>query len=341
MAYSKLKKQAENVGKDFLLGSSHKLGLSKLLIKRKIKEGKLILTYHNVLPEEEMTPYYTNNVDVTTSAFEFQIKTLKNLFGIQPASKLNDTDQNGIFISFDDGMLNNIEIIEPILAKYNVTAMFGICSGLVESTIDFIWRDYLYLILKDLIGKKILISDLPSFSGSEVRDSNLDFLANAITDHIESTGQMDRVYDYLSQLTQDNKIAIRRKYVSQLRYTPMGIPDIQNLNDKGHLIASHTHTHRKLSMLSESELENEMKQSRSFLLDIIGSCDTLVYPYGSNKEVNDKVGKSAGEWGYKYAYMNTQTNHANPIFFLPRLNMRNVSTKSEFLGILAGINKIF
>ena len=340
MSLVKLKKQAKNIGKDILLGSSYRLGLSRQLVSRKADAGKLILTYHNVLPEEEMTPYYTNNVDVTTSAFEFQIKTLKNLFGIQPASKLNDTDQNGIFISFDDGMLNNIEIIEPILAKYNVTAMFGICSGLVEGTIDFIWRDYLYLILKNLKGKKILISDLPSLSGSEIRDGNLNFIAKAITEHIESTGQMDHIYDYITRVAMENDISIPRKYVPQLRYTPMGIPDIQNLNNKGHLIASHTHTHRKLSMLSESELENEMKQSRSFLLDIIGSCDTLVYPYGSNKEVNDKVGKSAENWGYNYAYMNIPSSKPCNNFSQPRLNMRNISSKSEFLGLLAGINKI-
>lgn len=341
MSFSKLKKGVKNIGKRIINGSSYNLGLSRTLVARKANAGKFILTYHNVLPEEEMTAHYTNNVDVTISAFEFQIKTLKNLFGIQPASKLNDSDQNGIYISFDDGMLNNIEIVEPILAKYDVTAMFGICSGLVEGTIDFIWRDYLFLILKELKGKNMLLSDMPSISGREVCASNLDFLANAITDYIEGTGQMDHVYDYLSQLAKENNIVIKREYVPQLRYTPMGTPDIQNLKDKEHLIASHTHTHRKLSMLSDTELENEMKLSRSFLMHINGGCDTLVYPYGSTNEVNEKVGKSAGDWGYNFAYMNITTSNPTQNFFLPRLNMRNVSTKSDFLGLLAGLNKIF
>jgi len=154
MALNNLKKQLKSIGKDVLLGSFHNLGMSSRLIDNKAKAGKLILTYHNVLPDGEMTPFYTNNVDVTTLAFEFQIKTLIDQFGIQPAHKINDPDQTGIFISFDDGMLNNIEIVEPILAKYNVTAMFAICTGLVESTIDFIWRDYLYLILKEIKGEK-------------------------------------------------------------------------------------------------------------------------------------------------------------------------------------------
>lgn len=340
MSFSKFKKQVKSISKEIIYESSYNLGWSRRIVTRKANAFKLILTYHNVLPEGEMTPHYSNNVDITIAAFEFQIKTLKDHFGIQPARKLNDGNQNGIFISFDDGMLNNIEIVEPILAKYDVTAMFGICSGLVDGSIDFIWRDYLFLILNELKGKNILLSDLPSISGKEVNDSNLDFLANAITQYIESNEQMDHVYDYLSKLAKYNNIAISRKDVPQLRYTPMGIPDIQNLNHKGHLIASHTHSHRKLSMLSEKELEYEMKKSRSFLMDIIGSCDTLVYPYGSAKEVNDRVGESAGDGGFKYAYMNIPTDNPNSQFFIPRLNMRNVATKSEYLGLLAGINKI-
>jgi len=152
---------------------------------------------------------------------------------------------------------------------------------------------------------------------------------------------MDRVYECLQQLAEENNLSVERKYVPNLRYTPMATPDIQNLKEKGHLIASHTHTHRKLSMLSARELDKEMKLSQSFLMHIFGGCDTLVYPYGTTKEVDEKVGASAGDWGYEFAYMNSTSFIAPENLFQSRLNMRNVSTNSDFLGLLAGLNKIF
>lgn len=338
---NQITKRGKQIGKKFLYGSFYNLGWSKALASRRASAGKFILTYHNVLPESEMTPHYTNNVDVTTATFEFQIKMLKKLFGIQPASKIYDSAQKGIFISFDDGMLNNIEIVEPILAKYGVTAMFGICSGLLDGTIEYLWRDYLYLMLKELKGKKILISDLPSCSGKVVGKENLNHIAQAITEHIEKTGLMDDVYEYLFGIAKENQVTIQHKYVPKLRYTPMGIPDIQNLKEKGHVIASHTHTHRKLSMLSDSELNGELDLSKNYLTENLGSCDALVYPYGTIKEVDEKVGRFAEDNGYLLAFMNIRKSFEPENYFIPRLNMGNVSNNSEFLGLLAGVNKMF
>jgi|GEM_PF-3367572 len=326
---------------NILYGTSFKSGLSESLIDRKLKAGKLILTYHNVLPESALSHFFTNNVDVSKATFEFQIKSLLKKNKIQPAIEIVDPDKKGIYLSFDDGMLNNIEIVEPILKKYGITAMFGICSGLVKSDIEFIWRDEIFLMLKSLLNKKSGISNMPLITGNEINELNLNKIASTITENIQINNKMDNVYAYLNGVLEMNNVILKRDTFPKLRYSPMSLTDIKYLHSEGHYIASHTHTHRKLSMLSDKELQNELHSSRDYISKELGDCDTLVYPYGSSNEVNNRVRDFAGEAGYKYAFLNKAKGFKRDDLYIPRVNMGNVSTKSQFFGILAGINKLF
>ena len=121
----------------------------------------------------------------------------------------------------------------------------------------------------------------------------------------------------------------------------MSNSDIKYLRGQGHYIVSHTHTHRKLSMLSDTELQNELIISKDYLRKELGDCDTLVYPYGSSGEVNPRVRDFASEAGYEYAFLNTTKGFKKDGLFIPRINMGNVATKSKFFGIIAGMNKLF
>lgn len=326
---------------NILYGTSFQSGLSESLIDRKLNAGKVILTYHNVLPESALSPFFTNNVDVSEATFEFQIKSILEKYKIQPATEIVDQQKNGIYLSFDDGMRNNIEIVEPILKKHGITAMFGICSGLMQRDIEFIWRDQIFLMLKNLLDKKIAISDLPLISGLEINKTNLNKVASSITDYIQANNKMNDVYGYLDEVLVINNLVLKRESFSQLRYSPMSLSDVRYLQSCGHYIASHTHTHRKLSMLSDAELRNELNISRDYLRKEVGDCDGLVYPYGSAGEVNNKVRDFAREAGYRYAFLNTTKSFKRDRLFIPRINMGNVSTKSQFFGILAGLNKLF
>lgn len=327
--------------KKLLYGLSYQSGLSKSLFQHKEHEGKLILTYHNILPAATLTPFFTNNVDVATDTFEFQIKSLLEKFRIQPAEEIIDPAKKGIYLSFDDGMLNQIEIVEPILNKHGITAMFAICSGLVQNEIEFTWRDEIFLMLKSLLNIKFIVPDLPTISGQEITVANLNTAAAALTEFIQVNNKMDNVYGYLDEVLSMNNLSFKRDSFLELRYSPMNIMDVKYLKNQGHLISSHTNTHRKLSMLSETELRKELDISKEYFTKEIGDCDNLVYPYGTSDEVNNKVRDFADKAGYKHAFLNTMKDFKNDDLLVPRINMGNVSTKSQLFGILAGLNKIF
>jgi peptidoglycan/xylan/chitin deacetylase (PgdA/CDA1 family) len=317
-----------------------KTGLSRKILNKKVANDKVIITYHNVLPTSLFTPFFTNNVDVAESTFEFQISSLLKKYKIQPAAEILQPGKKGIYLSFDDGMLNNIEIVEPILKKYGLTAMFGICSGLVQNNIQFIWRDQIFLMLKRLLNKKIIISDIFRLSGKVVNESNLNEIATDITEFIQSENKMNEVYEYLNGVLELNNVVLKRDLFPKLRYSPMNLPDIKYLYSNGHYIASHTHSHRKLSMLSDTVLLSELNSSRQYLKKELGICDSLVYPYGSHKEVNNKVKNFAMTAGYNSAFINITKGFEKDNMFIPRVNMGNISNQSQFFGILAGINKL-
>lgn len=326
--------------KKILYNLSYDSGFSNLLVSHKQHIHKLIITYHNVLPSSELSRFFTNNVDVSAEIFEFQIRSLLEKFGIQPGIEIIDPDKKGIYLSFDDGMLNNIEIIAPILKKYGITAMFAICNGLVQENIEFIWRDTIFLMLKCLMNKKLIVSDMPSLSGEVINEKFLNRTAAALTAHIEKNNKMDHVYEYLDEILLSNDLTLNRDSFSQLRYSPMSLADIKYLRSEGHFIVSHTNTHRKLFLLSDPELEKELTISRNYFIKELGQCNTLVYPYGTSAEVNERVMHLVDKAGYKYAFLNTEKGFENSDLFMSRVSMGNVFSKPAFFGILAGMNKL-
>jgi peptidoglycan/xylan/chitin deacetylase (PgdA/CDA1 family) len=61
--------------------------------------------------------------------------------------------------------------------------------------------------------------------------------------------------------------------------------EIGELGAAGWEIGSHTHSHRRLTMLSDDELEVELQQSKLVLEQRLGTeCRALAYPYGDHDE---------------------------------------------------------
>jgi len=315
-------------------------GIARNVLNAHQRRGKVILTYHNVLPEEEMGPYYTNYVDVSKNTFEFQIKNLVKNFRVQPASKIVDPLCSGVFLSFDDGMSNNMDIVLPILALYGITAMFGVCTGILKGDIKFIWRERIFLLLRSLLNKKLIFPDLPSISNKEINPANINSIAFTITAFIQAHHKMDTVYQYLEEIENRNNFKIENNIFDRLRYIPMNLEEVKSLSASGHLIVSHTHTHRKLSMLSADQVLYELKTSKDYLSQNIGNCNIIVYPYGTDAEINNIVKEKAKEVGYEHAFMNCNNNLHDPMS-IPRINMGNLNSAPQFFGITAGLNKIF
>lgn len=327
----------KNYLKKIYYKTSDYTGVSNFLINKTINSNKLILTYHNVLPEKEFTPYFTNYVDLTIDVFKNHLKFLIKNYGINDISTISDMNRNGIYLSFDDAMLNNIEIVAPILNEYGITAMFAACSSLVNGDVEYLWRDEIFLMLKNSIGKKVMIPSNDSKISILVNKNNINENATIITNIIQQEGLMHNVYHFINEIKEINNIQFKENL--QLRYGHMSLNDLRNLKQNGHIIASHTQSHKKLFYLTDKQQYDELKLSKEYFEKNIGKTNYLVYPYGTFNEVNDYSLKAAKEIGYKNAYVNF-INKSEDNFSVSRLNLTNIKNKSVFKGVLARINKI-
>ena len=157
--------------RDSWLTASYYTGLSQLyqaLAGRK----RGVISYHNVLPISTLPAFDTYNVDVTAAVFDKQLTFLKKHFRVLPIQELENPQAQGLFLTVDDGMLNNYDILVPILEKHQLSALFAICPAMIDGELPHIWRDHLFLLLQQAQGQEIFFTN-QSIPESPSKVSNL------------------------------------------------------------------------------------------------------------------------------------------------------------------------
>ena len=98
----------------------------------------------------------------------------------------------------------------------------------------------------------------------------------------------------------------------------LGWDDLRELTDQGWEVGSHTVTHPLLTTVDDATLEHELTWSRARIVERLGSCDSLAYPYG---QADARVAAAAAEAGYRTAVMLTGVEVADEPMRRPRLGL--------------------
>jgi peptidoglycan/xylan/chitin deacetylase (PgdA/CDA1 family) len=105
----------------------------------------------------------------------------------------------------------------------------------------------------------------------------------------------------------------------------MSWEELRDLSNRGVEIGSHTVTHPHLTRLSDAELDQELRSSRSQLEDELGKpCPYLAYPYGENDE---RVREAARRAGYGAAFALRESFSRPDLFALPRVDLYRRDTR--------------
>jgi peptidoglycan/xylan/chitin deacetylase (PgdA/CDA1 family) len=100
--------------------------------------------------------------------------------------------------------------------------------------------------------------------------------------------------------------------------------ELRDLADRGFEIGSHTSTHPHLTRLSDTELDHELRESRSRVAEELGRpCRFLAYPYGEN---DVRVREAARKAGYEAAFALRETFSVTDAFALPRVDLYRKDT---------------
>ncbi|MGG5210686.1 polysaccharide deacetylase family protein [Chryseobacterium sp. MIQD13] len=92
-----------------------------------------ILMYHKILPEKEIPGRDT--LTVSAENLEKQLKYIKSNYNTLFFNDLNTNTQlkHKLILTFDDGYLNNLQHLIPLLEKYQQKATIFIPTGLIQN----------------------------------------------------------------------------------------------------------------------------------------------------------------------------------------------------------------
>lgn len=99
---------------------------------------------------------------------------------------------------------------------------------------------------------------------------------------------------------------------------PLSWDQLEGLAESGWEVGSHTVTHRRLSQLSQSDLERELVDSRSALLKRFDRCDTIAYPHG---DADRRVAEAADAAGYRAGFTLTDYHLIDEPLRRPRIGL--------------------
>ena len=195
----------------------------------------VFLCYHSVA---DCGPPFTS---VTEEAFERQLSTLRQLGfrsgrhdELERLARGERVDERLVFLTFDDGYLDNHATARPLLEAYGF-------HGLI-------------------------------------------FLLPPRVDHGE----------LLDWPRVEERVAAYPKVMRSLTW-----PMVESMAADGHEFGSHTLSHPDLTELGDEELRQELFDSRARIIERLGQCDSIAYPFGVWTE---RVAEAAADAGYSYGF---------------------------------------
>jgi peptidoglycan/xylan/chitin deacetylase (PgdA/CDA1 family) len=192
------------------------------------------LSYHSVAPAG---PKY---LTVSPQLFEQHLGAFAgrglqsgNLATLE-ALAAGDSIPPSVFLTFDDGFLDNYETVLPLLRERRMSAFVFVLPPLVDAGGPLLWPE--------------VAEDAGRFAAT-MRSVNWEMLAE--------------------------------------------------MKEGGFEVGAHTLTHPHLPDLDEEVLREELSESRRRVIERLGSCDTLAYPFG---EWSPRVAAAAADCGFRFAF---------------------------------------
>ncbi len=328
--------------KQGILQAAEFFGVNKFFRDR-TRSRLLGLCYHSVIGDDAPMDDPRTRIAVTQSQFDAQLAELRNHWTPISLAELDRCFRNdvpiperSVFVTFDDGFLNNLTVAAPILKKYEIPATIFLTTGLIE-TGDTLWP-------------LELVERIISWYGNTLPLPNNGGLFKLPTDPAE---RIDAAIDVMNRC-KSLPDAERLRYVEFIRsktvfqpseywqyelYRFMTWQDVRQLRDMGFELGAHTVSHGNLAKLPIVEAIDEMRESKKKIETELGiDCFSLAYPFGGREAFSDAVVAAARELGFRVGV--TLRMHRNPErpdpLKLDRICVTGDTTLASFRSLIAG-----
>tara|TARA_B110000003_G_C16629518_1_gene526105 strand:+ start:1417 stop:2340 length:924 start_codon:yes stop_codon:yes gene_type:complete len=232
------------------------------------------LGFHSILPENPFPTWHPNySIVFTVNELEILIKTIKSNQGFISINDLvkSDFKSKSICLTFDDGYLDNLKYLLPILKKYNIPAVIYVCSSFIDGDYWNWWDNLGHIILYQT---KITIKHSILKGSYYINDpkSKIIFF-NLIKSHL---------------IKMDKNIQIDFFKSNNLYYKPPKSPfmnwrQLKEIASEPLItIGSHTHSHISLKYFENLKIKDEISKCINILKTKLNqsSINHFALPYG-------------------------------------------------------------
>lgn len=328
--------------KQTVLNGVELLGVNRFY-RWRTRHRLLGLCYHGVIGDDAPWDDPRTWIAVSATQFDFQMRELARHW--QPVS-LSEIDrcfrageplpENAVFVTFDDGFLNNLTIAAPILARYGIPATVFLTTGLI-GTEHTIWplelQERIVQCEAKLLPEELPIPDnvLPT-DPAERRRFAADFVDYCKT---RPDAECRNIMDVMRRET---VFQTDQKWQREL-YRMLDWKGARQLLERGVDVGAHTVSHCNLARAAAEEAEAELKRSRETIETELGiDCFSVAYPFGDAGAFSDAVVETVRRLGFRIAVtlcLGRNSTDPDPLR-LDRLCVTGDLTFASFRSLIAG-----
>ena len=270
-----------------------------------------VLAYHRAVPVGVPSLFDEGVIDTTPQAFDDQVAFLRRWFDLIGLDELSAAQRgrrlpkNPLLITFDDGYLDNHDVVLPILQKHGARATFFVATRFIDERRLFWWDKIAYLVKHS--DRSSIKLTYPTVTKLRVDQPHV--AIDELQRLVKGTAglDVDRFLDGLGEAcgTAPTRAAERAMADDLV----MSWDHVRALDRAGMDVASHTATHRVLGTVADGELVGELRESRERLEAELGKpVFALAYPVG--KSLDKRRRHAVREAGFELGFSNKSgVNH--------------------------------
>ena len=311
--------------------------------------GCAVVNYHGVIPSSyESSDAFLDGNLVSARALQKQIRFLKtNYEVVSPADyrewvlHAKELPRRAVLITCDDGLVNNLLDMLPILQSEAVECLFFITGASCSENPGMLWYEDLYHLLRrlDEAGVKLMGADAALQAGGNFQAMWWRTVLSA-----SRLGAEERE-KRMSVLRE--KCPVEANAPQEARWRRMNVQELRQLAQSGASIGAHTMTHPVLSECSAEESLREIADSKTALETALGKTVwAFAYPFGNPATMGPREVELARQAGFECAFLNVGgdfTDRINP-FSLARTHvtadMKVAELEAHMTGFHARLQKV-
>lgn len=317
------------------------------------RPGLAVVTYHGVLPPKykPIDSGFDGSL-ITSETFRRQLRLLKTKYTVISPEEMQSWCKHGgelppraVLLTCDDGFLNNLTEMLPILQEEGLRCLFFVTGASVSDQRTMLWHEELLLLFLRTPAGDFNISS----SGIEIggvfgeREQRRASWWSAVKrlSQVDAASRdcfFQAAYSYFG-MEKSLDFFLARYPEAERHFCLLTRPELQQLAAAGMTIGAHTLTHSILSQMPAELAWNEIVGSRALLESATGKpVWAFAYPFGDASSMMPRIVAMVKQADFDAAFLNIGGGLGAdlPLHAMPRVHVNAGMGLAEFEAHVSG-----